>query len=430
MKRELHELLHKLADDSEIPEEPGIFVSDASRQKVDAIVRKINQEQTSAPVMPKPVYDKPPQYKRQQKPPQSVSHFSETPSQSPVVRMHDRLLGETLPPPDHERRLVRKNESARNISKSHKKKKKQIPGTRKKFKVEITDELPPDIPRDTSVAERIRQEKLEAVLASAPPRTKEDIRKEQVKERAARIRELMKQHEPAPEPVAPPPPPEPLQPEEVIPAWEDELTTFSGTIHAEHSEQMKVFENVPQLKAPPMTELPEIIPEEDTSLTELSEKLVSEGAVPEEPEEVTPFVPAIPKKKKQKHKKKQKQQKKPKYKAPGFILRIAMFWENFLKKNKIRRKKHLKQKQKKSISTEPEPTEYPNTPQTPAIFQPPPKVTEIRMNPQPPPKPPMNLEFTETVILEAVPEIKKNKKKVKVTRRVRNTNFQKKENLS
>ena len=119
MKRELRDLLHNLVDDAEHLPEPKVNVSEASRKKVNEIADSLNREQQ--PESPKPVYDKPPTRKRPPViTPDPVSHFSETPSQNPAVRMHDRLLEGALPKPDTERKPTQKAEN-KSSKKKHKK---------------------------------------------------------------------------------------------------------------------------------------------------------------------------------------------------------------------------------------------------------------------------------------------------------------------
>ncbi|MDE6657737.1 MAG: hypothetical protein K2J88_04045, partial [Oscillospiraceae bacterium] len=199
MKRKEHEIKELLQ--GLVPEDENLMknistASERSRQHVDKIVEKMNQEQEQITPVPKPVYSKPPKRKRVVTEPEPVSHFSEEPSQNPVVRMHDRLLEDAMPKPDIERKPTKIIEKKVN-SKSDKKKIKtnsdsQPKLAKKNFRIEIKEELPPDIPRDTRVVDKIRQEQLEKALASVPPKTPEQIRKEQVQKRAAKIREQMK----------------------------------------------------------------------------------------------------------------------------------------------------------------------------------------------------------------------------------------------
>lgn len=304
MKREIHDLLHNLVDDSETIPEPEVEVSEASRQKVDAIVEKMNQEKSDSQSMPKPVYNKPPKRRRPLvKAPDPVSHFTEEPSQNPVVRMHDRLLEDALPSPDPEKKPVPKSESEIKKSKSKSKKKKNTAETsrpKKEFRIEIKEELPPDIPRDTTVADRLKQEQLEAVLAATPPKTPEQLRKEKIKRHAAEIKKQMKENKnkkPVPEPV-----PEVSEPEETIPEWEDALSEFSETAEKENSAQLEFLKKTEETEVPALSEIPDI-PEhsgEDTALTEMSEELAGEVIKPKKK-----------KKKKKKASDTEKSEKKP-----------------------------------------------------------------------------------------------------------------------
>ena len=131
MKRDIHDLLNNLVGDEERTPEPENNASAASRKKVDAIVEKMNREKQNPPAMPKPVYDKPP--KRKRPPvvkPDPVSHFSEEPSQNPVVRMHDRLLEDAIPQPDFERKPSPKSEPKPKKARS---KQKKIFSAKKEF---------------------------------------------------------------------------------------------------------------------------------------------------------------------------------------------------------------------------------------------------------------------------------------------------------
>ncbi|MDE7121961.1 MAG: hypothetical protein K2O42_07365, partial [Oscillospiraceae bacterium] len=92
---ELKLLLQNLTGDAEIPDETS-RASEASRQKVDQIVKKLNQEQREPVPESKPVYSKPPKRRKVLTAPVPVEHFSEEPSQNPAVRMHDRLLQDAM----------------------------------------------------------------------------------------------------------------------------------------------------------------------------------------------------------------------------------------------------------------------------------------------------------------------------------------------
>lgn len=280
MKRNIHELndlLHGLVKDAELPEETS-NVSEASRQRINEIVAEMNQAQEESVSMPKPVYSKPPKRKRVLKTPEPVSHFSEEPSQNPVVRMHDRLLQDAMPQPDAERKPVPKAEKKLK-NKSSKKKKKaksdlsQEKVTKKEFHIEIKEELPPDIPRDTTVADYIRQKQLEKTLASVPPRTPEQIRKEKVRKKAIKIREQMKQQEELiKQQEFAIQVPDSVPKQEEIPAWEDTLSELAEKTSAE---ELQVFEDAEQLKMPVLSDMPEL-PEtssEDTGLLKIAEKL-------------------------------------------------------------------------------------------------------------------------------------------------------------
>ncbi|MDE6707224.1 MAG: hypothetical protein K2K06_04200 [Oscillospiraceae bacterium] len=280
MKRKVHEindLLNGLVpEDEKLPKNIST-ASERSRQHVDKIVEKMNQEQEQVTPVPKPVYSKPPKRKKVVTEPEPVSHFSEEPSQNPVVRMHDRLLEDAMPKPDTERKPTAKTDK-KSVNQSSKKKKKAITDSsqkkspKKNFRIEIKEDLPPDIPRDTRVVEQLRQEQLEKTLASVPPKTPEQIRKEQVRKRAAKIREQMKKQA------------ENAKQEEIviqvsesepenIQNWEDELSELSEKNASDEFQQ--VFEDVETLETPVLSDMPEIpeMSSQDTSFLKITEEL-------------------------------------------------------------------------------------------------------------------------------------------------------------
>lgn len=285
MKRKEHEikdLLYNLAGDEELPKSPT--ASERSRKHVDKIVEKMNQEKAEIAPVPKPVYSKPPKHKRIVTPPEPVSHFSEEPSQNPVVRMHDRLLEDAMPKPDSERKPTKIIEN-KAMNKSSKKKIKSnsdsqpkvSKNSKKHFRIEIKEDLPPDIPRDTSIADQIRQEQLEKTLASVPPKTSEQIRKEQVRKRAAKIREQMKKQSEAvkqPEIIMQVQEPEP-EPEDMQ-SLEDKFSELSEKDSSEEFQQ--VFEDAQKLESPVLADMPEIpeMSSEDTSFLKITEELKKE----------------------------------------------------------------------------------------------------------------------------------------------------------
>ena len=416
MKREIHDLLRNLVDDSELPPSPEVSVSDASRQKVDAIVEKMNREQASAPASPKPVYDTPPIRKRPPVvTPDPISHFSEEPSQNPVVRMHDRLLEDALPPPNSVRKpSVPQAEQKTKHRKKKKSKEEILPENdhpKKNFHIEIKDELPPDIPRDTSVADRLRQQRLEAVLAATPPQTPEQIRKEKIRRRANEIRRQLKQA------VLPPetPPEQKLpEPEEEIPAWEDALSEFSRIAETENSAQLKFLQETESPEAPPLSELPEIpaVSGEDAGLKQMSEKLSDVHL-----EESKPVRQPAGKKHKKKNKKNKKNKKSEKTVKPvkkGFIGRIAAFWKKLFTRDTASLKETLPENTvRKPEISQPE--------EEPVFYHPPEKVTEVHIQPeQPQEKTQMNLDFSVTATFRtvAMPAVRpKDKKKVPVSKK-------------
>lgn len=427
MKREIHDLLRNLVDDSELPPSPEIAVSEESRQKVDAIVEKMNREQGSAPKAPKPVYNAPPTRKRPPVvAPDPVSHFSEEPSQNPVVRMHDRLLGDALPQPDFQRKPVSKTEQKHKKSK-HKKRRKAktdaIPeqeNPKNKFHIEIKDELPPDVPRDTTIADRLKQEKLEAVLAATPPRTPEQIRKEKIRRRAEEIHRKMKQ---AVLPPAPLPEQEISEPEEEIPAWEDALSEFSRIAENENSAQLKFLRETESPDLPALSDMPEIpaTSGEDAGLQEMSEEL--SDVTLEETETVDAEISKSShskksgKKKSKKSEKSRKAKKNQKKTKKSFIGKISAFWEKIFTRDTAQMKTSPP---KEKLSPVPEKTE----PEEEQVFyQPPEKVTEVHMQTQQPEEEQkMNLDFSVTATFRTVsmPAVKaKEKKKVPVSKKKR-----------
>ncbi|MDE6088879.1 MAG: hypothetical protein K2G25_10935 [Oscillospiraceae bacterium] len=274
---ELKSLLQNLAGDTEIPDEES-KASEASRQKVDQIVKKINQEQSKPVPESKPVYSKPPKHKKILKAPVPVEHFSEEPSQNPAVRMHDRLLQDAMPKPDPERRPRNSvnPDSHKNSSKNSNKKSGKNSGktgerpeqkttekkVKKSFHIQI-GELPPDIPRDTSVADRIREEQLAQTLAAVPPKTPEQLRKEQVRKRALKIREQIRlQEELARQAVMSRELPS-SEPEEDIPAWEDKLAELSEKNSENSADQLRIFsDSVTEiLMTPKASDAEELLPD-------------------------------------------------------------------------------------------------------------------------------------------------------------------------
>ncbi len=409
MKQDIHDLLRNLVEDSELPPSPEVAVSDASRRKVDAIVEKMNQEQQDARTMPKPVYDRPPSRKRPPvAAPDPVSHFSEEPSQNPVVRMHDRLLQDALPQPDADRKPTQKSGKKNEKSRQKKQKKNSAESAPKKnFHIEIKDELPPDIPRDTTVADRLKQEKLQAVLAATPPRTPEQLRQEKVKKRAAQIKKQMQLHKEAPQLPA-------SEPEEPIPAWEEKLSEFSEIAETENSEQLRFLKETESPGIPALSEIPEIpeISGEDAGLEQFSESLGEVETDSPEIQNAESRPAGKPKKKSGKNKKKKKQKKSA---GKGLIGRISSFWEKVFTKDTSGLKEQQEAPDSIPAASGPDSEEQ-------VFYHPPEKITEVQMHSGPEPqnlqKP--NLDFTPTASFETVtmPAVKpKTKKKVSVSKR-------------
>ena len=161
----------KAAPAPQPPEEPKKPVaSEASRRRVDEILRSVEletiQKQAEEPPQ-RPAPPPPPPRREPIPPPEPVSHFSEEPSLSPAVRMHERLDEESLPMLDAERKPNQIIEpKPRPISDRPRKKRKKRPvdpertktfhvgekeapvqperPKRKIMHIEVPDELPPD----------------------------------------------------------------------------------------------------------------------------------------------------------------------------------------------------------------------------------------------------------------------------------------------
>ncbi len=153
--------------------------SEESLRRVEEIMRSVEQEsdRRRAVQPPKKEYPKPQHAPVVVPPP--VSHFSEEPSQDTAVRMRDRLDETSLPKIDSDKKpnqiIPPKPKPEPPKKKRRKKKRPEVqpapplqqdipapaePPKRKIPHIVIPDELPPDIPRDTSIADEIRRRKL------------------------------------------------------------------------------------------------------------------------------------------------------------------------------------------------------------------------------------------------------------------------------
>ena len=202
MNKELGDLLNKLLDPPKEPppEQEDPQVSGESRRLVGVIARGVDEHyqppETSPPERPAP------QHEPVVVPP-PVSHFAPGPSQEPAVRMRDRLEESTLPKPDEEKKphkimdltprqpVKKKQETAV--------KKQEMPAPEKPLRplrrniphIVVPDELPPDIPRDTSFLE----ERREAAEREAARELLVRTRAEQIREQLRRKREEQEQGE-------------------------------------------------------------------------------------------------------------------------------------------------------------------------------------------------------------------------------------------
>lgn len=197
MNKELDELLNSLL--KEIPErpkhlptppEPPVPTEEAFRQ-AEKIAQDVEQDKSwqIPPEQPRP--EKPaPQHDPVVVPP-PVSHFTDTPSPNPAIRMHDRLDETSLPKPDVERKPTQIMETKPRVTPKKRKKRKPSgttaeaePPKRKIPHIVIPDELPPDIPREQAA---------------------DDPRQAEVRSRAEQIREQLRRRseETADEPVTP-----------------------------------------------------------------------------------------------------------------------------------------------------------------------------------------------------------------------------------
>ncbi len=151
--------------------------SEEARRRVEEIMRSVELETSQKRAAQPPKQEWPiPRHEPVVVPP-PVSHFSEEPSQDTAVRMHDRLDETSLPMIDNEKKpnqIIPPKPKPEQQKKKRKKKKPAAaqsvqpvppaPDSRPKRRIphiEIPDELPPDIPRDTTIADERRRKKQE-----------------------------------------------------------------------------------------------------------------------------------------------------------------------------------------------------------------------------------------------------------------------------
>jgi len=243
-KNDINLLLNSLLGEEEAPKQPEApeqpevksMASEKSRQRVEEITRNVEiAKSQNRPAPQKRVEQTIPKREPVTVPP-PVSHFSDEPSQNPAVRMRDRLDETALPMLDAERKPNQIIPPKPRPEQKKKKKKrpqtaKNTPSTdipaphsanppkRRIPHIVVPDELPPDIPRDTSLADEMRRQR-EMQPEEPPmsaPRPVAAAREQEVNRKAEmikqRIRFSMEQNEmpepaPVPEP-APMPEPEP-----------------------------------------------------------------------------------------------------------------------------------------------------------------------------------------------------------------------------
>ena len=232
------------------PKKPA--ASEKSRQRVEEISRNVEIETSqNRPAPQKRVEQTIP--KREPVPvPPPVSHFSDEPSQNPAVRMRDRLdetalpmldaerkPNQIIPPkprPEQKKRKKKRPQSAQNADAAQSTapvRQSDIPAPqsanppkRRIPHIVVPDELPPDIPRDTSVADELRRRKqmedeepyAEPEQIAEPEQPAQSTREQEVNRKAElikqRIRLAMEQKESEPEPQPEPQPaPTPAEPE-------------------------------------------------------------------------------------------------------------------------------------------------------------------------------------------------------------------------
>lgn len=276
MSKELDELLNTLL--KEIPKtekknlEPAKPTQEAVRQ-AERIVQDVEQEKSwqIPPEKPKKLPPAP-----QHDPvvvPEPISHFTDTPSPNPAIRMRDRLDETALPKPDAERKPTQIMDVRPPIFKRKKKKRKKpvkaqakeaAQPKRKIPHIVVPDELPPDIPQeqphDTLDAEH------QTALRSRVEQIREQLRRRTEEEAAAGTAEAK------------------------APEKEEKLPPFEEAPSAEYSVEEAHFEDKPvrQLAVPEAAPVEKtdwrtlVSPEEET---EPAPEAFSEPEVISEPEQ-------------------------------------------------------------------------------------------------------------------------------------------------
>lgn len=169
--------------------------SERSLRRVEEFMRDVEQENSTKKASQPKRTEELSIPKREPVPvPPPISHFTEEPSQNPAVRMRDRLDETALPKPDAERKPTQIIPPKPKQEPQKKRKKKKHPNAappqvqaepvqteqlsapkpvladipapptapkRKIPHIVIPDELPPDIPRDTTIADEIRRKRTE-----------------------------------------------------------------------------------------------------------------------------------------------------------------------------------------------------------------------------------------------------------------------------
>lgn len=308
--------------------------SEKSRKRVEEITRNVEMETIQNRPAPKKRTETVLPKREPVPVPAPISHFSDEPSQNPAVRMRDRLDETALPMLDAERKpnQIIPPKPRPEQKKKQKKKRPQtvqntpeaqpsrsadmpvpqsaLPPKRKIPHIVIPDELPPDIPRDTTIADEIRRRKqLEAQQDDAPTKLMPAVeptkpaaisREEEVTRKAElikqRIRLAMEQSEAAPaeEPVQETPPAEP----EAVP--EPEIPAAKPKKRRKKKPAPKQPE--PVIEEPVSAEEPALPIEEAEAAEPVSEEPIRQ----EEPAE-----PELPAEKPKKRKKKKSSARKP-----------------------------------------------------------------------------------------------------------------------
>ncbi len=236
---DINQLLNGLLGDQEKeepkpepkPEPPKkSAASERSLRRVEEFMRDVEQESSTKKAAQPKRTEELSIPKREPVPvPPPISHFTEEPSQNPAVRMRDRLDETALPKPDAERKPTqiippkpkqeppKKRKKKKHPNAAHPQTQAQhvrteqpsapqpaladipAPQTAPKRRIPhivIPDELPPDIPRDTTIADEIRRKKNEeaqSAIAEEVPVTPEPA---EVQPEAAKTETTVQEAEP------------------------------------------------------------------------------------------------------------------------------------------------------------------------------------------------------------------------------------------